>query len=100
MNENLIKNNKSNITTEEFMDSLREIQQGSLEDSHYHVMNVFLRDNGFDSDFIENANSVCQKFLGKSIDYPDNYNDDDYYEEGPYGGAFASWADFYNWKER
>lgn len=97
----IIGENKSDYSIEEFIDCLQMIQHGTDGDFHNHVIDTFLHDNGFDWEFRKDNNLICQKFLGQSIVASDGWDDylDDY-EEGPYGGAFSSWEDFYNWKER
>jgi hypothetical protein len=69
---------------------------GADGDSHNHVIDTFLHDNGFDWEFRKDNNLIYQKFLGQSIVAPDDWDDylDDY-EEGP----FSSWEGFYNRKE-
>ena len=84
--------NYSDYSICQFLESLEKIRRRDKDDDlDWYIVECFTKDNDIYEDCYE---TLCTTFLGKGFEPLKKQR-----EEGPYGGAFASWQDFYNWKE-
>lgn len=84
--------NKCEYSVDDFIRELKRVYHNDDNDYPYYVVDVFCNYNEIP---LRNYNDLCVEFLDEEI-LKDEYFEE---EEGPYGGAFSSWEDFWKWKE-